>query len=578
MSFEQRPSPARVTEAAAASLPRWLLIGLLAVYILPGLFGRDPWSNGDATAFGITWTMLEGGAADWWLPGVVGEPVPEDGPLSFWLGALFAGAFGPWLGAVTAARLVTVFWFALATWALWYTTYRLARRDEAQPVALAFGGEATPRDYGRMLADVAVLLLVATFGILVRLHETGTETALLALVCVLLFGLAYSLDDPWKGTIVAGVSLGAVALTRGWLPAGVLLVAAVAFALSYGERRVERAVLIALLAVLVFSLWPVGARLAVPQQAEVHFAEWWRWHRLSLGFAPGEAAFWLLRNVGWYAWPLWPFALWTIYSWRHTRRRPHIALPLIFTAAGLLAMFVAAAPGDREFLLAVPALVILAAFGASSLPRPAEDAIDWFSLVLFSLALTAVWLYFIAWHSGTPPKMAASVARLAPGYVPVIDPLALLVAAVASLGWLAVALWRLRARPPMLWTGPLLAASGLSLLITVLAALFAPAVDHARSYAALAPVLAEQIERVGNGSCVQAVTLPSGTRAMLAYHGGILFERPADMPHCRVALQRDSQRTALDDAPPAGDWELAYSVTRRARVDEVFRIWVRRGG
>jgi hypothetical protein len=160
----------------------------------------------------------------------------------------------------------------------------------------------------------------------------------------------------------------------------------------------------------------------------------------------------------------------------------------------------------------------------------------------------------------------------------VIDPLALLVAAVASLGWLAVALWRLRARPPMLWTGPLLAASGLSLLITVLAALFAPAVDHARSYAALAPVLAEQIERVGNGSCVQAVTLPSGTRAMLAYHGGILFERPADMPHCRVALQRDSQRTALDDAPPAGDWELAYSVTRRARVDEVFRIWVRRGG
>jgi hypothetical protein len=50
------------------------------------------------------------------------------------------------------------------------------------------------------------------------------------------------------------------------------------------------------------------------------------------------------------------------------------------------------------------------------------------------------------------------------------------------------------------------------------------------------------------------------------------------MPHCSVALQRDSQRTALDDAPPAGDWELAYSVTRRARVDEVFRIWVRRGG
>jgi hypothetical protein len=79
-----------------------------------------------------------------------------------------------------------------------YATYRLARRDEAQPVTLAFGGEASPRDYGRMLADIAVLLLVATFGVIARLHETSAESALLALSCVVLFGLAYSLDNPWS--------------------------------------------------------------------------------------------------------------------------------------------------------------------------------------------------------------------------------------------------------------------------------------------------------------------------------------------------------------------------------------------
>ena len=159
MSFEHRPSPSRVTEAAAATFPRWLLFALLAVYIVPGLFGRAPWSPEDASAFGVAWSMAAGSSLDWWLPAVAGEPLPEEGPLPFWIGALFVRLLGPWLGDVTAARLVTVLWFAIGTWALWYATYRLARRDEAQPVALAFGGEATPRNYGRMLADVAVLLL-----------------------------------------------------------------------------------------------------------------------------------------------------------------------------------------------------------------------------------------------------------------------------------------------------------------------------------------------------------------------------------------------------------------------------------
>ena len=83
MSFEHRPSPARVTGAAAAKLPRWMFFGLLAAYIVPGLFAREPWSLEDASAFGVTWTMAHGGAAEWWLPSVVGEPLPEEGPCCF---------------------------------------------------------------------------------------------------------------------------------------------------------------------------------------------------------------------------------------------------------------------------------------------------------------------------------------------------------------------------------------------------------------------------------------------------------------------------------------------------------------
>ena len=576
MSFEHRPSPARVTEAAAGEFSRALLFVLLALYIVPGLIGREPWTPDDASGFGVAWSMATGTAVDWWLPSIAGEAIPEEGPLPFWLGALFLRWLGPVFGDLTAARLVTVFWFAIATWALWYATYRLARRDEAQPVALAFGGEASPRDYGRVLADVSVLLLMATFGVLGRLHETGAEPVLLALVCVLLFGLAYSLDDPWKGSAVAGVALGAVVLSRGWLPAGPLALAAIAFTASYGERRVERATLIALLTVLIFSLWPLGARQVDASEAERYMLQWWQWNRASIGWPRGENVVWLARNLGWYAWPLWPFAFWTIYSWRHFVNRPHIALPSMVALAGLLALMLSTAPGDREFMIAVPALVVLAAFGVSSLKRVAEDAIDWFSVALFTLAFCALWLYYTAWHSGFPPKMAASIARLSPGFEPDAHGGALAVAVVATIAWAVVVVWRLRVRPPMLWKGPFIAAAGLTLVGLAAYVLLAPAVDFARSYASIASVLSEQIRRVAGDSCVQTVAVPASTRAMLAYHGGIRFERAADAGTCRVLLQRDSRRTSADDLPPAGAWDLVYDVTRRARYDETLRLWVRR--
>jgi 4-amino-4-deoxy-L-arabinose transferase-like glycosyltransferase len=577
VSFEHRPSPARVTEAAAAKLPRWILLTLLVAYVVPGLLGRDPWSLEDAAAFGVMWTMAQGGTAEWLLPGVVGQPVPEEGPLPFWLGAMLIRLFGGALGAVDAARLASVLWFTLATSCLWYATYRLARRAEAQPVAFAFGGEANPRDYGRMLADVAVLLLLATFGIVVRLHETVAETALFALVGALLLALTVALEEEWKGTLAAGVVLAAVALTRGWLAAGLLTVASVVFLGGRGTHRVARILALLVLATGGFVVWPLTAIRLVPGAPEymTALAQWnlAQWRGPSV-----DSALWLLRNAGWYTWPLWPFALWTIYSWRSFLRRPHVLLPLLVAAAGLLNLLFGANPSDRELIVAVPALVVLAAFSVSTLRRAADNAIDWFSMALFLLALVGAWFYFLAWNLGTPPKMAASVARIVPGLEPGVKPVAAALALAATIAWAALATWRVRVRPPMLWRGPALAAAGLTAMWVVVATLYADAIEYNRGLRPAATVLGEQIRRVGGpDACVQAYQLPAGMRAMLAFHGGIRFSRASDdSAECRIVLQRDSQRTQLDDAPPIGDWQMAYEATRRARYDEVFRIWVRR--
>ena len=136
MSFDTRLSPSRVTAAAASEFPRWALFALLVIYIGAGLFGRDPWSGDGALGLGIIASMVEGGSTAWWLPNAVGEWIAEEGPLPFWVGAIFVHALGGVLGDAQAARLSCIVWFALATTALWYATYRLARRTDI-PAATA---------------------------------------------------------------------------------------------------------------------------------------------------------------------------------------------------------------------------------------------------------------------------------------------------------------------------------------------------------------------------------------------------------------------------------------------------------
>ena len=82
------------------------------------------------------------------------------------------------------------------------------------------------------------------------------ETALFALVGVLILALAVALDEEWKGTLAAGLVLAAVALTRGWLPAGLLTLAAAAFLAGQGSHRGLRVAVMLALAIGGFALWP----------------------------------------------------------------------------------------------------------------------------------------------------------------------------------------------------------------------------------------------------------------------------------------------------------------------------------
>ncbi|MFG5407684.1 hypothetical protein ABXN37_05680 [Piscinibacter sakaiensis] len=203
------PSPALVAQSAVQRLPRLALLLFCAAYVLPGLFGRDPWRNADITAFGYMASLAQG-HSPWWAPSLGGLP-GDAALLPYWIGAAAIRLLGPWLDAATAARLPFALLLVLALVMTWYSSYHLARTEAARPLPFAFGGEADPVDYARAIADGALLALMATLGLLQLGHETTPELAQLACVATWLYALAASPFRPVRAPLAALLALPALA-------------------------------------------------------------------------------------------------------------------------------------------------------------------------------------------------------------------------------------------------------------------------------------------------------------------------------------------------------------------------------
>ena len=574
MKFDRdRPTPSRLSADAAVALPRASLLALLLAFALPGVFGRDLWPE-DAVAFGRMWTMAHGATVDWWFPNIAGRSTPQDGPFPFWLGAGAIRAFGGWLGEAAASRLSALFWFLVAGFSMWGATRRLAESDAAQPIAPAFGREPEASDYARLLADIAVLLFVSTLGILVTLHVTSADTVSVALVAAALYGLSMVPARAIAGAALAGACAGALALSRGpLLAAGLLAGCDLGLALFGSGRRAWLPVLVCTsCALIVAAVWPTAAWWQLPHSAGRLASAWMSALSSTHGLLTGGDGIWLLRNASWYVWPLWPLAAWALYAWRHHLRDAHIAFPASVLAGLVLALAGSAPLDEAKLVLTIAPLTVLAAFGFPTLQRSREEWVDWFAIAVYTLFIAFVWAYFLALITGTPRAMAASVMRLIPGLTPG-NSLAPLVLALAVTGlWLALIIWRIRRRPPVLWRGAFLSAAGMTSLWLIAVTLFLPAANYNRSYRALA----EQIgHRVPAGECVVAVGVSPAMRAVIAFYGNVRFAPDSVDDACRLALQPQYRRSGAAPLPdnPEGSWDLAWQGQRPVRSDETWRLW-----
>lgn len=566
--------PFLVTEPQAGKLPRWGVVLLCALYVLPGFLGRDPWRHADAAGFGVALSMARGGLADWLIPNIAGEAAPGTGPLPFWVGAAAARAL-PFLDEHTAIIGAAMAGLVLLFFAFWYATYALARRPGVLP-ADPLGASASRIDFGRAIADSSLLVLLATIGVIARVHETTADAAQLVVCGLFVLGAARALDRPVSGGLLAGAAIGASVMTRGLLPAGALLLTAAALPLaSRPYRLVATRWLGASLpaALVVGALWPAALWWS-GEPGQVHLAAWLAWHRSLVAPPSAEDFAYLLRTLPWYFWPAWPIALWALLRWRGRLAEPAIALPLAMLASlAAVSALGANGPGNQLLLAASLPLAMLAAMGLPTLRRSVVSLIDWFAVMTYSLIGFVVWAYWIAFVTGIPPRMAFRASLIAPGFAPQWIVVDVALGLLASAAWLALVRWRVSRHPPMIWRAVVLSSGGLVLAWFLLMTLWLPAFNERNTYRDVAQRAAQALP--DRYDCVATRGLGSAQRATLHYFGRIRFGRAGEA--CGWLIVQDTGPLARTAPGPLPGWTLHWEGSRLRDRDERLRLYRRTG-
>ena len=539
-------------------MPRVPLLLLCAAYVLPGLFGRDPWRNADLAAFGQMVAMAEG-RTSWWTPSLGGVPV-DTALLPHWLGAAFVWLLSPTVDAAFAARVPFAILLALTLVAVWYTSFHLARTEAAQPLPFAFGGEARPVDYARAIADGALLAMMATLGLLQLGHETTPEMLQLFGMALLLYALAAAPHRRWQPRLavllalplLSGSGAPSMALAAGLAGCGVCLASRLPAARQ-------------------FAPW-VAAATALAAAMAAGFGSW----RLrTLGLAAEDLPS-LARQWLWFLWPVWPLALWTLWRWRRHLSHRHIAVPLVAVLVALTAN-VAMGGSDRALMLGLPGMAVLAAFALPTLKRSASAAIDWFSMFFFTLCAITIWVMFVAMHTGVPAKPAANIMKLAQGFVPEFSWLALLLALAGSAAWVALVRWRSGRHRDALWKSLVLPAGGVALCWLLLMSLWLPLIDYARSPR---PLVDKLTRLMPAGACVNAPGVSPVTVAALEYFGRWQVQAQPEagtVPSANcpwlVRVTRIGTGVASAAEPDAQVWERIAQERRPTERDELTELY-----
>ena len=570
------PTPAIVAQNAVRRLPRLALWLFCAAYVVPGLFGREPWKGNEFTAFAHMLALSEG-LSDWLNPMVWGQAPELDALLPYWIGAGAIYLAPSWVSAGLAVRIAFAILLGLTLATTWYGAYYLALSPQAQPVPFAFGGEAKPKDYARTLADGAVLALIACLGLTLLSHEASPILAQLAFVSFAFYGVAALPYHPRYSLAALIVGLFGLCLSGG--PSFAVLMALGSGLLCLLDRQST-----SIATARKHALWLVLIAFFVAILATA--IDVWHWRLLPVH---NEWKDWrsLLRLLVWFTWPAWPLAIWTLWRWRRhwttLSWSRHLVLPMWFIALIVgTALFTRSA--DQTLLLSLPALATLAVFALPTLRRSVSALIDWFTLLFFSGCAFIIWVIWIAMQTGWPARPAANVARLAPGFEPSFGWIAFIFALIATIAWAALVGWRTSKHRHPLWKSLVLPAGGASLCWLLLLTLWLPLLDYARSYkpwvVQIQGIMAEQ-KPLSASSCLMSYGLDVGQMTAFHYHGGfevkpLSVEDQPQAATCEWLLVDNDLRPELSKVVRLREWTRIRTIRRPSDNDEDVTLYRKR--
>ena len=534
------PAPPRLAHPAIFTA----LIALL--WILPGLIGHDPWRS-EAISVALVSYIVETG--DWVVPAIAGAPMPEAFPLYHATAALFAIALDGLLPLHDAARLASGLYMALA---------------------LLFVALATRELLGAEHAWLGPLALIGCIGLVAPVHALNPDSAQVAAFAMGLYGLALAMRRPILGGFVLGCGVGIGFLAGGLLaPFGFALCGALLPLLSPAWR--SRNAMLALPCAVVATLpwlvvWPMLLRNAAPEA----YVAWWAQTGPALflgplGQAPVSFAY-LLGVLPWFAFPALPLALWALWARRRdATMRPALMLCTVLGASLLLLLSFDTGVRQRDALPFLVPASILAVAGLLALPRGAANAFWWFSILFGSIMVLMGWFEWSALELGLPAARHRHWIRQQPAYVPNVQALTLILAAIITAIWIGVIkiAGNTRERPLMAWSG------GVAVVWALALALFLAYADLGKSYRAVADGLAAAAR---DGQCVMARDLGTSQQALLSYLSGRPIRPWSAQAGCELLLVQ-GQRDALRD--PGEGWERVWEGSRPGERRELFRLYRR---
>jgi 4-amino-4-deoxy-L-arabinose transferase-like glycosyltransferase len=522
---------------------------LCIVWLLPGLVGHQPWKPDEAYVLGVVHQMLLSG--DIVVPGLAGEPFLRHPPFYYASAALAGKLFTPFLELHDAVRLVNIV-FGAATLTLVGSTVRLL--------------------HGAGRGWLGPLLLVGCVGILQPAHQLSPDNALLTAFALGTFGLALVPTRAWIGGLAVGTGIGLAFLSRGLLGAIGLTVTALllpALCRPYRTPGSARALVAALLAAAPWLIvWPVLMYMRDPRLLHEWIAihEFGRYRFDLPGAGHGTLAYYL-KVLPWFAWPVFPFALWALWNGRHElRNRAALAVPAVLLVTMLLLLSFS---HDKREVFALPLLVPLTVLAAGAIPelrRGALNAFFWFGIAFFLFFLPVIWFYWVAVEFGVPARLANHMARMEPGYVPSVSPWMMLFAAALTTGWF-VALFNIRRsgeRPFLAWS------IGATAFWGVLTSLMLGFIDNAKSYRAMEQSLAAALP--AERRCVTSLGLGESHRGLLHYYMDLTTQRIENgirADRCDYLLVEGSRTYGLMQPP----WRLVWEGHRAGDNRERFRLY-----